>query len=161
MSIITFFQNIDIAYSIPIIIFVMGAILWSILGCIKVYEFITNKNLEIIYDNGKYNGPDKKTTWERGIEEYIDVFAYRVKICNNSNSIIHGIEILVETEEEKLPHRAFFTKFKNTEEYYCDIYPKSCEIVTLFYWRGELKPTKVTLKCRGKEMPEKIKTLIL
>lgn len=161
MSIITFFRDIDIAYSIPIVIFVVGAIPWNILGCIKVYEFITNKNLEIIYDNGKYNGPDKKITWERGIEEYIDVFAHRVKVCNNSNSIIHGVEILVEIEEKKLPHRATFTKFKNTEEYYCDIYPKSCEIVTLFYGRGEFKPIAVTIKCRGKEIPEKIKTLIL
>jgi hypothetical protein len=139
----------------------MGAIPWSIMGYVKVYEIFTNKNLEIIYDDGKYNGPDKQITWEGGREEYIRVFAYRIKVCNNSNSVIHGVEVLVEIEEEKLPLRASFSKSKNTEEYYCDMYPKSCEIVTLFFWEGPLKPHKITLKYRSKETPEKIKTLIL
>lgn len=161
VSTIALIQEIPSFYWIPMILLTCYLFIAVVNGFTYWYNYFQKPVLEIIYDNGKYNGPDKKITWERGIEEYIDVFAYRVKVCNSSNSIIHGVEILVEIKKEKLPCRATFTKFRNTEEYYCDIYPKSCEIVTLLYWRGELTPIEATIKCRGKEISEKIKTLIL
>lgn len=157
MSIITFFRDIDIAYSIPIVIFVIGAISWSILGCIKVYEFITNKNLEIIYDNGIYNERKDITTSNREI--YENAVIYRVGILNITKKTIESVSVIVQGEIEivKNSQKAYWAK---TKQYKCDINPGEMEFANLFASNDGLEK-EITITVTGKDIPKIVKKIVL
>jgi hypothetical protein len=96
MYITTFLRNTDIVYSIPIIIFVIGAIPWTILGCIKLYEFITNREeLEIIYDSGKYNKKTKIFNQNRECDETIFMYIFSIKNISK-NKTAESIFVIID-----------------------------------------------------------------
>lgn len=124
MSIITFFQNINIAYSIPIIIFVMGAIPWGILCYIKVYKLFCNKPvLEIIYDNGKFNREDILVKHNYLRKYYVCIIA----IFNKSTKTVSSVRVFMETKGTPQITLLHFDTNKNM----CDINPGATE---LFKW---------------------------
>lgn len=161
MAVITQLQAIPLSYQVPCILFVIVCLLLILRLAVWVHEYFYPAAVEILYDNGKYNGLETIKI-KSFYDEFKTLFAYRVKISNNTNNLITKVEVLIEGNLLETPSRAYFTKFKNTHEYLCDIYPKSDEIVTLCH--KDLKSdelTTLTIKCRGKEIREIIKTITL
>lgn len=169
MCVITFLRDIDIAYSIPIIIFVIGAIPWTILGCIKLYEYLKSRpKIEIIYDKSK-NGLDKVLVYENkkhGIKDYENHYAYRIVIKNITNKTLSKIQVFVENIESSESSRAFFSSYGNQQRtYICDINPYSSKIVTIAYYDGNINDLpqnyKFLVNCNAEEMIEVKKEITL
>lgn len=170
MPTLAFIQSIPSFYWIPITFVTLLLFILVIIAITHLLNSFQKPALTVDYDDGKYNGIEMIKTYDRGTDLFENMLALRIKVCNNSRKLITGVEILIEKKTAGFstpPSRGYFTKFNNTKDkvYNCDIYPRSCEIVTLDYFRGNFneknEPIELIIKCRGKEIPEITKIIIL
>lgn len=162
MSIIAFLRNIDIFYCIPIIIFVMGAITWSVLGCIKIYQFIQKPVLEIIYDNGSYNEIVKVPD---GYGYYDQCLAYRFAVYNYGNTEIKNVTVLMEQNTlSDLPSFINCSDSENKQK--TQDLPSNClRIYDIYYMMkalpDRLKGISVKITVKGEKMKAITQTITL
>lgn len=158
MCVITFLRDIDIAYSIPIILNAVCAILWSIIGFLKFREhYISKSKIKIIYDK-KYNGYEDiitSQTWTNGKidnKNYTNYFCYRICIINRTYQTLHKVTVFVSDEGVHGLYARCAAQYEGITPTPQNIKPKSSILFNIYC---SIEPS---FKSKEKELYVKIKS---
>lgn len=156
MTIVSFLSTFQLPIQILIVLACLGTLIWTMIGLITFYRTLPYpKVLEIIYDNGRYNGEGER---KDDLGFYYKSFAYRIGIYNNSNKTIHSVFVKARCGETEI-----YCSHELTRSRICDINPRGIEIFTLGYKVNNCDPSGeiFIITASGKDVTTITRTITL